>query len=269
MMFSQLRKAKNLAVLAILTILAVIWAYPVAHSIMESLKINGFKNYIMVINHPEVHYFRVLFNSLFISVCASILVGIFVALAAYAFSKMEFRFKNFFYYSLLACLAIPPAAVMTPLFFTTKTLHLMDTYWSLILPLVAFNAPFMLLVVKNYFDTIPNSILEAAEIDGSSSFRTFITIIMPLGVPAMVNILVLTFVYAWNDYLIPLLFVRKESLYTVTLATSYFTATKNQTPEMVAQLYAALVLMTIPSILIYLFSQRYLQNGLTAGAIKN
>ncbi len=268
-MFSNLNKASKTAVFTVLTTLTIIWAYPIVHAIMESFKINGFRNYLTVINHPAVHYFRVLFNSLFIAVCASGIVTAFASLAAYAFSKMEFRGRKFLYYSLLACLAIPAAAVMTPMFFTMKVIGLMNTYGAIILPLVAFNAPFMLLVLKNYFDTVPNSLLEAAQIDGSSSFRTFQAIMMPLGVPAIVNVSVLTFIYAWNDFLIPLLFVRKESLYTVTLATSYFTSTRGQTPEMVAQLYAALILMTIPSILIYLFSQKYLQEGLTAGAIKN
>jgi raffinose/stachyose/melibiose transport system permease protein len=267
-MFSK-NKAGKIIIFIILTLLMIIWAYPIIHAVLESFKIKGVMNYIAVIKHPQVHYFRVLFNSLFIAVCTSAIVTILAALAAYGFSKMNFRFQKILYYSLLACLAIPAAAVMTPMFFTMKTIGLMNTYWALILPLVAFNAPFMLLVLKNYFDTIPNSLLEAAQIDGSSNFRTFRVIMMPLGVPAIVNVSVLTFIYAWNDFLIPLLFVRKESLYTVTLATSYFTSTRNQTPEMVAQLYAALILMTIPSILIYLLSQKYLQEGLTAGAIKN
>jgi raffinose/stachyose/melibiose transport system permease protein len=268
-MFSNLSKASKTVIFIVLTVFMVIWAYPIVHAILESFKINGIKNYLTVINHPEVHYFRVLFNSLFIAICTSGIVTALAALAAYAFSKMTFHGQKFLYYSLLACLAIPAAAVMTPMFFTMKVIGLMNTYWAIILPLVAFNAPFMLLVLKNYFDTVPNSLLEAAQIDGSSSLHTFRTILMPLGVPAIVNVSVLTFIYAWNDFLIPLLFVRKESLFTVTLATSYFTSTRNQTPEMVAQLYAALILMTIPSILIYLLSQKYLQDGLTAGAIKN
>lgn len=267
-MFTSLRLYEKIIILIVLIFFAIVWLFPIIHAFKESIKINGFDNYLKVLNHPKVNYFRVVFNSLFIAICSSLLVTLFASLGAYAFSKLKFKFKNIIYYSLLACLAIPAAAVMTPIFFTIKTLHLMNTYLSIILPHVAFNAPFMLLILKNYFDTIPNSILEAAEIDGCSVFRTYKEIIMPLSVPAIINVMVLTFIYSWNDFLIPLLFVRKENLYTVTLATSYFTATKNQTPEMVAQLYAALILMTIPSILIYLLSQKYFQYGLTAGAIK-
>jgi raffinose/stachyose/melibiose transport system permease protein len=170
--------------------------------------------------------------------------------------------------AILACLAVPPAAMMSPLFISIKTIGLMNSYAAIILPLVAFNAPFMLMILKNYFDTIPDSLLEAAKLDGASRSSIYRCIILPLGIPAVVNTLVLTFIYSWNDFLMPLLFVRKESMYTVTLAASFFMAAKNQTPAMVAQLYAALVLMTIPSIIIYLAGQRYFIGGLTAGAVK-
>ena len=80
---------------------------------------------------------------------------------------------------------------------------------------------------------------------------------------------VLTFVYSWNEYLIPLLLIRDESKYPVTLASTYFMETRSQTPEMVAQEYAALILMTIPSIIVYLISQKWLQSGITAGAVKS
>lgn len=173
------------------------------------------------------------------------------------------------YYALLACLAIPPAAVISPLFVTAKTLGIMNSYWAVILPLAAFNAPFMLLIIKNYFDTVPDSILEAATIDGCSRFRMYYTIMIPLGLPAILNVAVLTFIYSWNDFLMPLMFIREKSMFTVTLASQFFSGTVNQTPEMVAQLYAALILMTIPSLILYFFSQRFLKAGLTAGAVKS
>ncbi len=251
-----------------LAVLGVIWVYPLVNALIESLKVHGVSNYVAVITYPEVRYFRVVLNSLFVASCSAVIVAVIASLGAFAFSKMSFRVSRAIYYSLLACLAIPAAAVMTPLFFTMKSLHLMNRYLSIILPLVAFNAPLMLLILRNYFDTVPNSILEAARMDGAPSLVVYARIAMPLATPAVVNVVVLTFIYSWNDFLIPLLFVRRQSMFTVTLATSFFTSTKNQTPEMVAQLYAALILMTLPSLAIYLISQRYLQSGLTAGAIK-
>ncbi|WP_219835731.1 carbohydrate ABC transporter permease [Paenibacillus sp. R14(2021)] len=268
-MFTNLSKTHKIIIQAVLVVFAVCWLYPLVVAVVQSLKIHGFGNYAAVMHHPKVNYFRVVFNSLLVAFATMIIVGLFATLGAYAFSKMQFKLKNVLFYSLVACLAIPATAVMSPLFFTMKSIHLMNTYWSLILPLAAFNAPFMLLILKNYFDGIPNAILEAGMIDGSSSFRMYRQIMLPLGMPAIINIMVLTFIYSWNDYIIPLLFVRKEAMYTVTLATQYFTGTTSQTPEMVAQLYAALILMTIPSVAIYMFGQRFMQAGLTAGAVKS
>lgn len=268
-MFANLRITNKIIIQAVLAIFAALWLYPLVEALVQSFKVGGFHNYWAVLHHPKVNYFLVVLNSLFVSFCTMMIVGLFATLGAYAFSKMQFPLKNVLFYSLVACLAIPATAVMSPLFFTMKSLHLMNTYWSLILPLAAFNAPFMLLILKNYFDGIPNAILEAGMIDGSSSLRMYRQILIPLGMPAIINIMVLTFIYSWNDYITPLLFVRKESMYTVTLATQYFTGTTSQTPEMVAQLYAALILMTIPSIIIYVFGQRYMQSGLTEGAVKS
>jgi len=146
---------------------------------------------------------------------------------------------------------------------------LLDTYAGVMFPLAAFNAPFMLMLVKNYFDGIPNELIEAAKIDGFSKYQIYFYIMLPLSVPIIATVSVLTFVYSWNDYLLPLLIIRSEAKYTVTLATRYFMETTHQSPADVARVYSALILMTIPSVIVYLFSQRYLQKGITAGAIKS
>lgn len=116
---------------------------------------------------------------------------------------------------------------------------------------------------------MPDEIIEAARVDGCGSLRIWARILMPISTPMIATTGVLTFVYSWNEYLIPLLLIRDESKYPVTLASTYFMETRSQTPEMVAQEYAALILMTIPSIIVYLISQKWLQSGITAGAVKS
>lgn len=253
----------------VLTFFLLLWLYPIMVAVEKSLNIHGLGNYASVLQHPKVNYFQVVGNSLLISVGTAVIVMLITTLGGYAFSKMQFKGKNVIYLMLLACLAVPIAAVTMPLFFTVKNLNLMGSYMGVILPLVAFNAPMMLMVVRNYFDGIPDEIIEAAIIDGCSRFHIYRKIMIPLSVPVLANVGVLTFVYSWNDYLVPLLFVRDESHYTVTLAATYFMETRSQTPEMMAQLYAALIMMTIPSVIVYLFSQKYLQSGITAGAVKS
>jgi raffinose/stachyose/melibiose transport system permease protein len=247
----------------------VLWLAPIYTAVVKSFNINGISNYLFVLTHPKVNYFRVIFNSIFMAACTAFIIVIISTLASFAFSKMAFVCSKPLYYMILACLAIPVAAVTSPLFFTINRLKMLDTYSGVILPLAAFNAPFMLMLVKNYFDGIPNELLEAAKIDGISTFQVYRYIMLPLSVPIIATVSVLTFVYSWNDYLIPLLMIRSEAKYTVTLAARYFMETTHQSPADVARVYSALIMMTIPSVAIYLFSQKYLQTGITAGAIKS
>src|SRR5699024_646922 len=189
-------------------------------------------------------------------------------LASFAFSKMKFRGSKIIYGAILVCLAVPVAAVTSPLFATIKNLNLIDNHFGVILPLFAFNAPMMLLMLKNYFDTIPDELLESVRIDGGSSFCIWRQFMIPLSVPMIANVLVLTFIYSWNDYLVPLLVMRSEENYPVTLAAQYFMSSTYQSPIDVARIYAVMILLTLPSILIYLASQKFLVAGITSGSVK-
>ena len=181
---------------------------------------------------------------------------------------MKFHGSKFLYGAILACLAVPVAAVTSPLFATIKNLGLLDSHFGVILPLVAFNSPMMLLMLKNYFDTIPDELLESARIDGATTFRLWYEFMVPLSVPMIANVLVLTFIYSWNDYLVPLLVMRSEENYPVTLAAQYFMSSTYQSPVDVARIYAVMILLALPSILVYLFSQKFLVAGITAGSVK-
>lgn len=268
-MYAKLRMHQQGLIQGALLLLALLWLAPLSIAVVKSLNVKGLGNYMAVLNNPQVNVLRVVLNSFFIAIVTASILTVIVSLAAFAFSKMRFAFKDILYYVLLITLTIPLASVISPLFFTVKRFGLMNSYFAVILPMAAFQAPFLLLILKNYFDTIPNDLLEAARIDGASGLKVLYNVMIPLGKPALVNILVLSFISSWNEYFIPLLFVRQRDMYTVTLATTFFTGSKFQTPEMVAQLYATLILMTVPSIIIYLFAQRYMQEGLTAGAVKS
>ncbi|MGH4039168.1 MAG: carbohydrate ABC transporter permease [Sphaerochaeta sp.] len=259
---------KHVIMYIVLIFFAVIWISPIFVAIEKSLQVTGFKSYISVLTYDKINYFKVVLNSLIIAVSTASVVVLISSLAAYAFSKMKFIGSKVLYLLFLGCLAVPAAAVTMPLFSTIKNLGLIDTRLGVILPLIAFNTPMMLLMITNYFNSIPNSLLESAKIDGANSFIVYRIIIMPLAIPIIANVLVLTFIYSWNEYLMPLLVVRTEGKYTVTLAAQYFMSTTFQSPADVAKIYAAMLLLTLPSIVVYMFSQKYLQAGLTAGAIK-
>lgn len=259
---------KNIIIYIVLIFFAIIWLSPIVIAIEKSLQVKGIQSYISVLTYEKINYFKVVLNSLIIALTTSITVALISSLAAFAFAKMKFVGNKVLYFMFLSCLAVPAAAVTMPLFSTIKNFGFIDSRIGVIIPLISFNTPMMLMMITNYFNSIPNSLLESAKIDGANSFTVYKNIILPLAVPIIANVLVLTFIYSWNEYLMPLLVVRTEAKYTVTLAAQYFMSTTFQSPADVAKIYAAMLLLTLPSIVVYIFSQKYLQAGLTAGAIK-
>lgn len=263
------RRARSAALVYLVLILcALIWLSPILTALIKSFNINGFGNYLYVLTYEKISYVKVIFNSLSISLITAVGVTVISSLAAYAFSKMDFKGKRLLYGMILACLAVPVAAVTSPLFNVIKVFGFLDKHIGVIMPLVAFHTPMMLLMTKNYFDSIPDELLESARIDGASSFGIWYEFMLPLGKPIIANVMALTFIYTWNDYLVPLLVLRSEENYTVTLAAQYFMSSTYQSPADVARIYAVMMLLTLPSILVYLFSQKFLVAGVTAGSVK-
>ncbi|GAA2243227.1 carbohydrate ABC transporter permease [Herbiconiux moechotypicola] len=261
------RLAATVIMYTVLGFLAVLWLYPIGVAIVKSFAVGGWGNYASVLNHDQFNYWAAIGNSFLLAGGTTIVIVVISCLAAYAFSRMKFFGQKFFYRALLICLAIPVASVVTPLFSTINGLGLRDTYIGVIIPLVAFNVVVMLMLMKSHFDGIPQELVEAATIDGTSAFGIFWRIFLPLSGPAIATISVLSFVYSWNEYLLPNLLISSPEMYPVTQAVSLLQF-ERMSQEQIGQLYAGLVLMTIPSVLVYLFSQRYLQSGITAGAVK-
>lgn len=253
---------------ATLTFLAILWLYPIGVAIWKSIAVGGWGNYGAVLNHDTFDYWSAIGNSFLLAGVSAIVIMIISALAGYAFSKMHFRGREVIYRLLLACLAVPIAAVITPLFFSINSLGLRNTHLGVIVPLVAFNVLMMLLMMRSHFDTIPNELIEAATLDGCNSFTIWWRVLLPLTGPTLATVGVLAFVYSWNEYLLPTLLLSSPDLFPVTQAISLLQFDR-MSQEQISQLYSGLILMTIPSIIVYLVSQRYLQSGVTAGAVKS
>lgn len=252
----------------VLGVLAAMWIYPIVVAFVKSFAVGGTGNYEAVLNHPRFDYWSAIGNSFLLAGGSTVAIVVLSSLAGFAFARMRFRGRSFLYRALLACMAIPVASVVTPLFATMNDLGLRDSYLGVLIPLVAFNVLVMLLLMKNHFDSIPQELVEAATIDGARPFAVFTKIFLPLSGPVLANVSVLSFVYCWNEYLLPNLLLSSESKYPVTQAISLLQY-ERMSQEQIGQLYAGLILMTIPSVIVYLFSQRYLQSGLTAGAVKS
>lgn len=262
------RAGATILMYAVLTFLVILWLYPLWVALSKSLAIGGWDNYTTVLNHPVFHYWKAIGNSALMAGGSTLVIVAIASLGGFAFSKMRFRGRETLYRVLLATMAVPVAAVVTPLFFTVNSFGLRDTYIGVILPLIAFNTLMMLMMMRSHFDSLPDELFEATRLDGCGYFGAFIHVMLPLSGPAMANVGVLSFVYTWNEFLLPSLLLRSAEKLPVTVAISLL-QTDRMSQEQIAQMYSGLVLMTIPSVLVYLFSQRYLQAGITAGAVKS
>jgi len=254
---------KNIRIHIILIITFIILLIPVVLMISTSLKQGGFSNYITVSSDTRIP--RSLLNSLIISVPSVIIVVFISSLTAFALSKLKIIAKGVIFSIFLAGLMIPVSAIIVQLFIMIVKFRLVNNYLSVILPVSALVMPFGLLVLKNYMDDIPNEIIEAALIDGCTPFAIYMKIMFPLSLPAVASVTIFTFLASWNEFLMPLLFLRKQSLMPATVIPTLY---MGDLFGSVSLWMTSFVMLTLPVLVLYLIFQRYFIKGLTAGAIK-
>lgn len=218
-----------------------------------------FKDLTLEIEYPT--YYK---NTIIITVISLVLVLFLDALAAYGFAKFEFRGKTFLFWLMIATMMLPIYATLIPSFWLFSKLKLINTYSALILPGVV--DAYGIFLLKQYMETIPSELLDSAEVDGAGAFRRFWQIVVPLSRPALGTLAVFRFLFVWNDYLWPLVIIRKEEMYTLTIGIANMEL--RQGMIVWGSQMAASVLATIPVILLVLIMQRQFLRGLTAGAFK-
>lgn len=203
-------------------------------------------------------------NSLLVAVTASVLTVAICSLAAYVFAKKEFAGKRLLFWTFMGAMMIPGMMYMVPQFAIVTELGWINTIWGLVVPHLA--NVFGLLVLKQYMETIPNSLLEAARIDGATEWQIFRRIILPLSWPALATLFLLTFVGQWNNFIWQLIVTTPDSdLLTLPVGLATF---RGQYAVQTERLMAASSFSILPIAVLFLFTQRYLIEGLTAGAVK-
>lgn len=262
-MFGRLQASEKWILYFLLLASSILWIVPLIYLVEYSFGNGGWHNYQAVLTLEL--FPRILLNSFFVSVAVVVVLVFAVALGAYGFSRHQFPGNNTLFSLSLVGLMVPPAAMLVPLFQTIKTFGWINSYLALIGPEIALMLPFSLLLARNYFDEIPNEIFEAAKIDGAGSWGQFYHVILPLGKPILITIGILGFLNSWNEYLMPLSFINEKQMLTVTMSPKFFIQEYSADYHKV---FAALVLISIPVILLYLFGQKYLQRGMTSGAVK-
>ena len=211
------------------------------------------------------HFDQYMRSSAIVAVAVVAATTLFSILAGYAFGTMRFAFDGPLFYLLLAGLVIPFESMIVPLYYDMRSIGLTDTYWALILPQVGLSVSFGTFWMRAFFRTIPHELIEAARIDGASTWRTRWGVLVPIGRPAIVTMILIVFMWTWNEFLLALVMVSSEDLRTAPLGLSYF---QGRHGTDIASMAAASVIVALPVLVLYVFMQRHFISGMLAGALK-
>ena len=204
-----------------------------------------------------------LFNSAKVALIFTILNLVLCSMAGYVFAKFEFRGKNILFICILLSMMIPSYSRLVPLYKMMNFLHLQNTHLSLLLPGLA--GGFGVFLMRQNFLAMPDSLIEAARIDGASNLTIFLTIIMPLMVPSLAALGIYIFMQQWSDFTWPLIILNSEELYTLPVALSIL---KGDTQIDYGQIMVGSMFAIVPIVIVFLFAQKYFISGLTGGAVK-
>ena len=213
---------------------------------------NGFPGYIV--------------NSLL--VVAGCIVGNLVScsLAAYAFARLEFRFRNTMFALMLAGIMLPYHVVAVPQYVEFQAAGLVGTLWPLVIPKMLATDAFFVFLMVQFLRGIPRQLDEAAAIDGASPLRTFVSVILPLMKPALITATIFTFIWNWNDFFGPLIDLTSPDLYTVSIGLNSLVSTESGAG--IGPLFAMAIVSLIPVVAFFIFSQRYIINGIATTGLK-
>lgn len=258
------------ALIALVFLFPIIWMFFVSLKPSNTVASNAldwflppytFENYINVITGSDV--FRWTWNSFVIGALTTVITLIITSLAAFAISKMRFRYRNFIFVFFLAGLMVPGEAMIIPLFEVVGGMGLLDTYAGLILPGVA--TPLGVIILKSFFDGVPDEVIESARVDGCSDFRMYWNIVLPLAKPAMAALGILTFIGSWNAFLWPYLSIVSENLYTLPVGIPIFNSAYSETYVLPMTVNA---LASLPVILAFLVFEKQIIKGISFSGIK-
>jgi raffinose/stachyose/melibiose transport system permease protein len=248
---------------ALIVVALALLVAPLAMIIETSFQGQGPDNYLIVVSTTP--FLRFLVNSIIVAVVTVALVLVCSISAAYAIATLRPRGSRIAMVLILAGSALPGIALVVPLFYVIQALNLLNTYWAVIVPLTAISIPFGALVATNYIRALPVELYEAARIDGASNWTYFVRILVPVARPIIAVITIFTFLAAWNEYTLPLIFIQNTDLQVLTQVPTYFQSQRLvDTPK----IFAASVLISLPIVLAYVLMQRLFREGMSAGAVK-
>lgn len=204
-----------------------------------------------------------LWNSVFITVVATLLTLLFNSMAAFALSKYQFKGQKAVFLLIIATLMIPPTIILVPVFLVINSVGLLNSLWGVILPAVA--TPTGVFLLRQYMLTIPDELIEAARMDHASEWRIYWRIVLPLSAPALAVLAIFSVMWRWNDFLLPLIVLSKSEFFTLQLALNSFQGELNTQWH---YLLAMTVITLLPVTLVFAFLQRYITTGIASAGVK-
>ncbi|MBN1174681.1 MAG: carbohydrate ABC transporter permease [Micromonosporaceae bacterium] len=210
-------------------------------------------------------FWRPLGNSIVIAVATTVLLVLIAAMAAFVLARFAFPGREVLSMVFATGLMFPFAVAILPLYMMLRTIGLVDSPWGVILPQAAFGLPMTIIILRQFFSTIPGQVEEAATIDGCSAFGFFWRILLPMARPALATVSVLAIVSSWNNFMLPLVIFNDPNWWTLPLGVQQF---HGQYSSDTAKVLAYVVLSMIPALLFYSVAERHLIGGLTSGSVK-
>ena len=273
------RKQRLLFVLWLITCLAitaiylgpVIWMFFTAFKPLEEIRswppqmfpdnwtIENFSKAWIAVSWP-----RMFFNSVFLATTITISHLFFSSLAAFAFARLRFPFKNVIFMLVLATMIVPDQVDLIPRFLMMAQWGLVNTYVPVIL--LALVHGFTIFLYRQFFQSLPQELFDAARVDGAGYFRIYWSLAMPLAWPATATLFIFTFLGHWNAFLYPLIYLQDPDLFTVQLGLAFFSYTQAGTP--VGPLMAASVFVALPPIIVYIMFQHHFAQGVVMSGVK-
>lgn len=221
------------------------------------------ENMVGILERPI--FWQMLRNSTLVMIVVTIAVVVLCSLAAFVFARMQFRGKGLAFNLFTLGLMFPVNIAILPVYFVLRQVNLLDSLWGIIVVQAAFQLSGNIMILRGFFTAIPAELQDAAYIDGCTAFDFFWRILLPLARPALSAVAALTMIVSWNDFLIPLIVLNSEELWTLPLGTMQF---QGQYGSDLALVSAFITLSAIPTIIFYIIAERQIVSGLTAGAVK-
>ena len=215
----------------------------------------------------KAHVGAYLLNTLIVVVPALLLTLIISAMAAYVLARFEFVGRRFLFYMFLSGMLFPVFLALVPLFNLVNQLKMLNTFHGLIIVYIAYSLPFTIFFLTGFFKTLPTEIEESAIMDGANPYQVFFKVMLPMASPGLISMGIFNFLGMWNQYVLPLVLISDESKYMLSQGLAFMLFKQFYENDWSA-LFAALTIIMVPTLIVYITFQKQIQDGITTGALK-